>query len=66
MKDIKIEITPSILEQISDALKKEASICYEKSYLENEIMSAIRDTEGKKVIFIWKPSYDKNGKLLNF
>ena len=65
MEDIKVKVTPSILEQISVSLKKEAEYCYERSVLDTEIMTAIRDTEGRKVIFFWKPIFGEKGEILN-
>ena len=62
--EIKIEITPSILEDIAGLLKKEAEHCYKKSNLDTDIVSCLKSTTGERVLLVWRPSYEE-GKIRN-
>ena len=63
--EIKVKVTPSILEDISRILKKESDYCHSIGNKNTEIVSALYALSGEKILLVWEPIFEEDGQIKN-
>jgi hypothetical protein len=63
--EIKIKVTPSLLEDIARILRKESDYCYSIGNKDTTIFSALYSTSGEKILLTWEPIFEEDGKIKN-